>query len=223
MASAKTSATVDTTAGSAAYALALQHKPQIGPRLPAGTLDGLANDLTTLGAPPPPPDAPPLSPGGPPPAPPPPAAPPPSLADAMAAVITLLTAFHEALATAKVKPSVRKAYGVSGKTPTKSVKALLADAQKLVTQAHANPAEALSLGILPDDIASLEAALNDLLAAESAAKGPMAKAGGNGAAKHAAAVRMREVTARIAGVGVLAFATNPAVRAQFEALLPKKS
>lgn len=211
MAIAKTPATVDTLAGTAAYTLAIEHKPQIEPRLPAGTLDNLAADLTKLGAPPGPPQVPPLAPLS-----------PPSLAEAMSAMVILLTAFHEAILGAKAKPAVRKAYGVSSKTPTKDAKAVLAAGQTILTRAQAHPSEALSLGILPEDIVSLQAAIADLEAAEMVAKGSTAKAGATGKQKHAATARMHEAVTRIAGAGALAFATNPAVRMQFEALQPKK-
>ena len=75
------SAVVDTTAGSKAYALAVQYRAQVEPRLPQGMIDALGADLTTLGAAPAPaagagcggsrPRA--------------PAAPPPTLAQALAA------------------------------------------------------------------------------------------------------------------------------------------
>ena len=208
---------IDTTAGTSAYALALPHRSVLDPRLPAGTIDNLAADLTTLGAAPTPP-TPPATPPSPPPA------PPPTLEDATASVVVYLTAMAEAIKGSQAKPAVRKAYGISAKEPTKQAKTVLADGQKLVARAQANPSEALSLGILPADVALLATALGELQAAETAAKGGSGNAGGVTAkAKRAAGVRMHEAVTRIAGVGALAFATNAAVRAQFEALKPKKA
>src|SRR5262249_50245580 len=57
-------------------------------------------------------------------------------------------------------------------------------------------------------------------AAESAAMGKGGKAGVTAKELRTAAVRMHEAVRRIAGVGVLAFATNAVVRAQFEAIKP---
>ena len=75
---------------------------------------------------------------------------------------------------------------------------------------------------LAADITALRAAEADLTAAEKAAHGNGGQAGATKKEKHAAATRMVETVARIAGVGALSFAQNAAVRAQFEALTPKK-
>jgi hypothetical protein len=207
---------VDTSGGSKAYELAVAHKPQVEPRLPAGTIDTLAEDLATLGAAPAPTPV-----GSPSPAA--PAAPsPPSLSAATATASNLVTAIHEAVAGAKPKPAVRKAYGVSRTGPVKEPKAVVAAAQKILTQAKASPSEALALGIMPADVTALEAALDGLTAAEAAAHTAGGKATTTAKQKHAAAVRMHEATARIAGAGVLAFAQDAAVRAQFAGLVPKR-
>lgn len=204
----KTPAAVDTTAGTKAFALATSYKVELDPRLPAGTLANLAADLTTLGAAPIPTTEPPVS-----------APAPPSLAEAMTAATTLISAIHDAVRGAGAKSEVRKAYGASGKTASKEGKALIADGEKIVTQAQADPTQALSLGILPADVIALAQALADLMAAEALARGKSAQGGGTtGKERHAAARRMREAVARISGVGVLAFATNAAVRAEFAAL-----
>jgi hypothetical protein len=212
MAKAKTTATIDTTAGTKAYALALQYHAELEPRLPLGIVANLAADLTTLGAAPTPP-----------PAPTPPAQPPPSLAEAMITAVTLISAVHEAIRGAQVKPSVRKAYGVSNKAPGEEAKAVIASGEKIVSQAHANPTEALSLGILPSDVTALVQALADLTAAETLAKGKAGQGSTTGKERHAAEGRMHEAVARIGGAGVLAFATNAAVRAEFAALKGMKS
>ena len=115
---------------------------------------------------------------------------------------------------------MRKAYGASSKTPSKEASALVADGQKIVTRAQADPSEALSLGILPTDVAALVQALADVTAAEAAAKG---HAGTTGKERRAAEARMHEAVARISGAGVLAFATNATVRAEFAALKPMKN
>jgi len=210
MAKPKTPVVVDTTAGTKAYALAAQYKAELDPRLPAGTVANLAADLTTLGADPlptPPPPTPPVT-------------PPPTLAEAMATAVTLITAVHAAIRGAQAKPEVRKAYGASGKTPSKEASALVADGEKIVTQAQANPSQALTLGILPADVAALVQALSDLTTAEALAKGPSGAV--TGKERRAAEARMHDAVARISGAGALAFATNAAVRAEFAALRPMK-
>ncbi len=211
MAKAKTTAPVDTTLGTQAYALAVAHEAALDPRLPAGTVANLAVDLTTLGASPAPATAPSTTAAA------------PTLAEAMAVAVSLVSGVHEALLGAKAKPAVRKAYGVAGKTPAKEAKAVLADGGKIVAQAQADPSGALALGILPADVTALEQALAQVAAAESAAMGSTGKVAGTTAKeRHAAEVQMHEAVARIAGVGALAFATNATVRAQFEALKVKK-
>jgi hypothetical protein len=210
----KTAAPVDTTAALQTYTLATAHRAQLDPRLPSGTLDDLGADLTTLGATLPA-ASPPTSPS-----PPPPAAP--SLPEAVATLANLVSAIHEAVRGSAAKPAVQKAYGATSKAAGKEVKPLLAAADKITTEATAHPAEALSLGILPADVAALGAAVSAVIAAEAQAQAlgtepPTAKA------KRAAETRMHEAVARVVGVGALAFAQNAPVRAQFEALRPKRA
>jgi hypothetical protein len=207
-------APIDTTAGEQAYALAIEHRTQLDPRLPSGTIDGLNADLRTLGVSPTP------QPSAPAEAPPSPQAP--SLAEALEVAANLVTAIHETVLGARAKPAVRKAYGAASKAVGKEVERVLAAAEKIVAQATGNPSEALALGILPADITALRAAESDLSAAEAAARGNGGQAGATRKEKHAAATRMLEAIGRIAGAGALSFAQNAAVRAQFEALKPKK-
>src|ERR1700734_3559145 len=98
----KTPTPIDTSAGTAAYALAILHQADIQPRLPAGTLTGLAADLTLLGAAPasttaPTPVTPPAA----------PAPTPPSLVDATASAVALITAIHAAVVGAAPSATVR--------------------------------------------------------------------------------------------------------------------
>jgi hypothetical protein len=208
MTTRKTPAPVDISSGTAAYQLVTQYAAALDPRLPAGTTADLAADLTTLGANPNPPPAP--APGTPSPA------APLSLAEATAQAASIISGVPDAVAGAKAKVDVRKAYGVSGKTPTKEVHAVLADGAKIVARAQGDPAEALSLGILPADVSALSQALAALAAAETAAKG--SAAGVTAKDRRAAETRMHAAVARIAGAGALAFATNAPVRALFSAL-----
>jgi hypothetical protein len=217
MAKTKTAAVIDTSAGTAAYALATQNQAALQPRLPAGTLATLAEDLTLLGANPTPPAAPAPPAGQPAPA---PALP--TLAEATATAVALITAIHGAIQGAKPSSAVRKAYGASAKSASKEPKAVIAEGEKILTQAQSDPSQALSLGILPADTTALSQALAAVTAAEAAAKSAGGKTGATAKQLHAAEVSMHEAVARIAGAGALAFATNAAVRAQFEALKPKK-
>jgi hypothetical protein len=194
----------------------VQHQADVEPRLPAGTLPNLAADLKLLGADPNPQPAPAPAPGQPAPA------PPPTLEEAMAAAVALISAIHDAILGSKASAAVRKAFGVSTKAPSKEPKAVVAEGEKIVGEAQANPTQALALGILPADTDKLAAALAQVKAAEEAAKAKGGKTGATAKELQAAAVRMHEEVRRIAGVGALAFATNAAVRAQFETLKPAK-
>jgi hypothetical protein len=210
-----TLASIAISLGEQAHALAIEHRAQLDPRLPSGTIDGLDSDLQTLG----------VSRAAPPSAsvesPPPPQAP--SPAEALAIAVNLVTAIHDTILGARAKPAVRKAYAVASKPLSNEARPILAATKKIVAQATANPSEALALGILPADITALQAAESDLLAAEAAAAhGDGAQAGPTKKEKRAAEARMLEAVSRIAGAGALAFAQNAAVRAQFETLKPEK-
>ena len=214
----------DTTAGAKAYALAVAHRPEIEPRLPAGTIRALGADLTTLGAAPSSPSsqgaaAPPAAPAG--------ASP--SLAESLTTLVNLVTAMHGAITAAKAKTAVHRAYVGAGRGPLKAPKAVLAAAHKLAARAASAPSEAIGLGILPADVAALDSAIASFMAAEALATAPRggkaaagAGAGAPAKLKRAAATRMHDATARIAGAGALAFAQSAAIRAEFEALRAKK-
>jgi hypothetical protein len=229
MAKAKTAEAFDTAPGLKAYALAVQYRSDVEPRLPTGMIATLAADLTLLGAD--------VTTGG--------AAAAgsttaagstaatgaattnsaattatvPSLPDAMTAAVTLITAIHEAILGAKAKIEVRRAYGVSSKELGTEAEAVLTSGGKIVARAQANPTEALGLGILPADVTALAAALADLEAAETAAMGKAAAVKPVPAKdKKAAEGRVTEAVARIAGAGVLAFAKDATVRAAFAGL-----
>jgi hypothetical protein len=217
---ASKSAVVDTSAGSKAYAyaLAVQYRTQVEPRLPQGMIDTLGEDLTTLGAPPAP-----TQPAASAPAASAAVVSAPTLEQALATAGSLVSGIHEAIAGAKAKSDVRKAYGVSSRGAPTELSAVVAAGEKIVARATANPAEALGLGVLTGDVTALQGALTALGEAEAAAKAKGASTGAATAkAKKAAEVRMHEATARIAGAGVLAFALNAAVRAEFEGLRGKK-
>ena len=197
------SATIDTTPGTKAYTLAVQYHTELNPRRPADTVPNLVVDLTTLGASPSP---------SPRPSPP----PPPALPEAVSKTVALITAVHEAIRGAHPDASVRKAYGVSGTAPGVEAEGLIARGEKIIARARANPTEALSLGILPSDVLAIAQALADLRAADAFAKGTWDKP--TTKERHAAAARMHDAVTRISGAGILAFATNAAVREEFAAL-----
>jgi len=225
---------VDTTAGKTAYSLATTYSTELAPRLPADLVSTLAADLKTLGVV--------LDPapagavnqtsssgqilGAPQigehkPAVPAPSPPPPPFAEAMAKALGWITAVRAALHGAGAKAALRRAYGVSGSRVPKDADAVVATGEKIVERAKANPSEALACGILPDDVTALVTAMAELTAAEEAAKATSG-AGLTGKETRVVAARIGEAVARIGGAGVLAFANNTAVRAEFEPLLPAR-
>ena len=117
---------------------------------------------------------------------------------------------------------MRKEYGAGSHAAGKEVKEVLAMAGKIVARATAQPSEALTLGILPADVAALQQAILELNAAETAAHGTTATSKTTSAIKRAATTRMDQAVVRIAGAGALAFALVPDTRARFEALRTKK-
>ncbi|MFT3766250.1 MAG: hypothetical protein QM820_65395 [Minicystis sp.] len=215
----------DTAPGVRAYALAVQYRGEVEPRLPAGMIGELAAALTLLGA---------ELDGG--------AgrgggisdggragaqggggaavaAPVPSLPEAMTAAVALITGIHHAVTGAKAKGEVRRGYGVSAKEVGTEAEAVLAVGEKIVARAQGNPTEALGLGILPADVAALAGALADLKAAEAAAMGKGARVRElSGKERRAAEKRVEEAVGRIAGAGVLAFARDGKVRGEFAGL-----
>jgi hypothetical protein len=205
VAAAKSEAPADVTAGTRAYHLAMAHDGVLTPRLPTGLLAALAADLGLLGADPratETPDAP----------------APPSLADALTAATTLITAIHAAVLGASPKPEVRKAYGAKAKGGSLEAKDVLAVGDKILSRAQTNPTEALSLGILPADLEELTLALAAVRTAEAAARAVQAGAP-SAKERRAAEARVKEAVARIAGAGALAFAKDSARRAEFAALV----
>lgn len=204
----KVTAVVDTTMGERAFALATEFRAQLDPRLPPALIEHLKANLEALGAslPQPVSDTVPTAP------------PPVSLAEALTTTANLVAGIHESVRVAKPTPTTRKAYGVKSKPIDKEVKGMLAAAATIVARATQDPSEALAFGILPADIAALQAASEELAAADGRARTRGGAALATGKAKQTALARMLDATARIAAAGMLAFAQNATVRVRFEAL-----
>jgi hypothetical protein len=133
-------------------------------------------------------------------------------------VASLVTAVHAAVAGAGATQAIRRAYGVPREGTALDAPGTRAAAGKILQRAAAEPAEALSLGILAADVASLDQAMKALTAAAPEAGPPRRP---TLAQKRTAAARMHAMVARIAGAGVLAFAGEPETRTAFAALTRK--
>jgi hypothetical protein len=205
MAKVKAEEAIDTTAGVRAYALAQQHQAALEPRLPVGLMEELATALRVLGADPRVPAA---APGALPP-----------LAAATALGWKLIKAVHAAVAGAKPSAEAWCGYGLSPKGPGSEMHNVTADGARILARAREYPSEALSLGILPADVTAVEQAMAALEAAKIAAQGTPETATKKD--RQEAAARITDAVARIAGAGMLAFALDDKVSAEFEGLRGK--
>jgi hypothetical protein len=200
-----------TQLGLKAYSLAATYTVELTPRLAAGLLTTLQSNLTSLGV---------VVPaaieakGG--------------AKQATAAQGTALEAAYQSvtavrLAVGRMMPTadVRKAYGVGTKTSPKVVKDVVAALQTIVDRATANPAEALTFGILPADVTAYTAQIAALKAADQAQEAARAGAPLATKERNSTARQILAAVDSIVGAGVLQFANNPTVRANFEALVHK--
>lgn len=198
-----------TQAGLKAHNLAVTHKAVLEPRLAPGVVDGLAADLTQIGI---------VVPG---------AVQTRTVARtakvsqdvALAQGYALVSAIRAAVVRAKAAADVRKAYGVGAKVNALVVKDVKASIATIVARAEANPSEARSLGILQKDIDALKADNDAITAADEDQEKKRATAPQSTKARNQTLVRIIEATDRIAGAGILEFAKDEAIRAEFQALI----
>lgn len=198
-----------------ALELATAHRSAIEPRLTAGTLEGLAHDVETLGA-----------------------ATPQQLvirreaiastvtqATALATTAALISATRNAVKTHTKDPATRGAFGVNVRVEPRSPKSVFASATTVLEAFRANPDRGRALGLLDSDITALEASLAAAKAADTEQDAKRAKAPSATKARNDAAKAIERAIARIAAAGVMQFALDPALRASFEALVagPAKS
>lgn len=99
------------------------------------------------------------------------------------------------------------------------VKATVAALQQIIDRAAAHPEEARGLGILDKDVDAARAALASVLGADAQQEDLRAAAPSTTRERNAAARRIVAAVDRIAAAGILAFATVPKTRANFEALI----
>ncbi|MEP7124946.1 MAG: hypothetical protein ABJE95_28715 [Byssovorax sp.] len=140
---------------------------------------------------------------------------------ALANCYALITAARTAVKNHQPDNHISLAYGVGTKTNRLVVKEVSAAAQKIVDRATAEPAEAQGFGIIDLDVNAINAALFALHAADLAQEAARAGAPLTTKERNTTARRIIAATKKIAGAGVLAFATNATVRATFEALIKK--
>lgn len=198
-----------TQTGLKALELGNANKAALEGRLPAGTLDGLSADLEAFGA-----DIPAayVTRGA-------------SKAatrtqdDALAGGYALFNAIRSNVQRRKASEAVRRAYGVGAKVSPKVVKSVSAAITQMVDRAKANPSEAAGLGILPSDVAELEADLARITSVDAEQEQLRATAPLTTKQRNQTANRIMAAVDSIAGAGIVQFAKSPTERARFEALV----
>jgi hypothetical protein len=185
------------------------HQAALVPRLPAGTLDGLAADLQKLGA-----DV------------------PSALVtrstaktatksqnEALAQGYSLVTAIRSAVQKRGAAADVRAAYGVGLKTSPTVVKQVAAGITLILNRAAAKPEEAASLGFLQKDFAALAEDLAAITSADGVQEKTRAGAPGATKERNRTANRVLGAVDEIMAAGVMEFAKEAGVRGEFEALV----
>lgn len=132
----------------------------------------------------------------------------------------LLTAIRDAVKhDADATTQDKKEYGLGVRLDPKNTKNLLAAAQTVLKVARAKPDRAQTLGILPEDVAQLDALYQAASAADSEEDEKRATAPLSTKARNALTANVSDAVKKIAGAGILAFALDEDVRADFEALV----
>jgi hypothetical protein len=131
----------------------------------------------------------------------------------------LVSAIRTAVARSGASKATQRAYGVGRKVSKSSVKSIVGALQQIIERADLDPDEARSLGLIEADVGAARDALEAVLGADARQEDLRAAAPASTRTRNAAARRILTAIERVAGAGVLAFATRPATRRQFEALL----
>ena len=201
--------------GLKASALLDTHTVQVTPRLPAGHGEYLKERLTRLGAAVPTQKAvrqQAKQSGG-------------EQLQAMTQLRLLLSAIRDAVKNdSDATTQDKKEYGVGQRLDPKSTNGLLAAAQSVLKVAREKPARAQLLSILPDDVTKLDALHVAAVAADKKEDQQRAAAPLSTKQRNEFSRNVSDAVKKIAGAGILAFALDEAIRADFEALLvgPKK-
>jgi hypothetical protein len=185
--------TAITQSGLKALSLALDHQAVIDPRLPAGTVAGLEEDLEALGA---------AIPGA-----------VQVRHEAKAATTAQNTmlkqgyaqvlAIRKAVRKAEAPKDVQKAYGVGQATAPNRVRDVKAALQQVIDRATIAPAEAAGFGLLAQDVDALKAVLASITDADTRQEKKRASAPRSTKQRNLTANRIVQASARIAGAGLM--------------------
>jgi len=197
--------------GLKAHGLATQHQAAIGARLSPGFLTALADDLAALVA------------AG------------PQVITTRHGSVQLTAAQNQALLAGyklvkalrttvkghEPEKDVRLAYGIGTKVNTGIVKDVTAALQTILDRVTAYPEEALSFGIVNEDISALNAAIAAIAQADQEQEQARAQAPQTTAQRNVTARRILAGIKKVAGAGMRAFADDPTLYGSFEALAGK--
>ena len=142
-----------------------------------------------------------------------------TVATTAAAAASRISAMRSALTHAPVLAGFRKAWGVGQKVQPRVVSSVLAAAELIARRAASAPDEARAAGITTADLTSLAAAATALGGADLTQETSKLSAKAATAARNAAGLRVLDATNRIGTAGQLEFHDEPAIAAEFSALL----
>jgi hypothetical protein len=200
----------DYRAGLKAYELAQEFKTEIEPRLPAGLLEGLKEDVSTLG----------------------------SIAGEGKTKVVEIKGFtgsqnqaisgagewaasvREALKRGKAPKDVQKAAGVGSKFHS-TVDSAAASANSVLLAYEKYTGAFRDAGVLPDDIAEGKVLVAAISSAEMTQETAIAKKTASTTGRKSLRIRVEDAVDRIRGAGIMQFRKNkPETAARFEALVP---
>lgn len=198
-----------TQQGLKALELGTRHRAVLEPRLTPGALDALSRQLSALGA---------------------------TITGQLAArqsarsatvsqakalenAALIVSAIRNALKAHKADAATLKAFGVGTPVQAKVPKSVGAAATAVTNGWNRNPERARGYGVLDADIAALTAAVGAAKIADEDQDQKRASAPLATKARNAASAAVSDAVRHIAAAGVLQFATDAAVRAEFEALV----
>lgn len=140
--------------------------------------------------------------------------------DALGRLADLISAIRIAVKTDDdATEADKKDYAIGARVDPRVPNGVLAVGAQIIRVAKSRPQRAQQLGVLPSDIALLEATHAAAAAAHHAEDVARARAPESTRARNAAKERVDVAVKKIAGVGTIAFALEPATRSEFEALL----
>lgn len=194
--------------GIEALGLATEHRDAIEGRLAAGAVDGLAADLSQVGAVVPQAVQARLERIG-------------ATAEQVEAALQvkrLVMAIRKSIASSDLDDAARKAWGAGSKVDPEIVKSVISAADVIIARATAKPDEARAAGVLPGGIETLRAAVATTRNVDSTQESRKASSKNATRDRDTTLVRIETTIKKLSAAGQLAFAGSPAVAARFAAL-----